>query len=103
MFLEKEYVYQAYSADYAPTNLQVVAKTGDGAVVNTVELTWTASASAEVTGYQVICDTLISEVITGTSYTTTNAAFNGDHSYAVVAVVDGTARNISNSVFIDLI
>ncbi len=99
---EKEYVYQAYSPDYAPTNLQVVAKTGDGSVVNTVQLTWTASASAEVTGYQVICDTLISEIITGSSYTTANAAFNGDHTYAVLAVVNGTTRNISNSVSLTL-
>lgn len=99
----QDYIYETYNTDYAPENLQAVVKTGEGVPANTVELTWTASASSEVTGYKVICDTLISGLITGTSYTTTASAFNGKHEYAVVAIVDGTIRNISNMVSLTLL
>ena len=93
---DNDNIYSIFNSDYAPSNVQATAKTGAGVEPNIVELTWAAAISSDVVGYQVICDTLIAETISGTSYTTTAPAYNGVHTYAVVAIVDGSTRNISN-------
>ncbi len=96
-FTDLEYAYGMYNADYAPSNLTVTENTANDAPANTVTLSWTAATSSAVTGYQIICDTLTDIVVTGTSYTTTSSVFNGEHTFYVVSIVDGSLANISNA------
>jgi hypothetical protein len=100
---ETENVYGDLQATYAPTGLTAALKTGAGAPVNTVELQWTASASTAVTGYRVICDSIVADVVTGTSFTTSTTVMNGKHSYAVIALVGSDFKNISNQVILDVL
>jgi len=96
-----DYVYNDYSADYIPTNFTAVPATGDVAT-NAVTLSWDAATSSDVTGYMVICDTLRTDIITETSYTTTTDVINGEHFFAVVAVVNGNTSNISTSATLEV-
>lgn len=91
-----EYLFSDYDAAYAPGNLTVSAKTGS--TPNLVTLNWTAAASSAVTGYRVVCDTIVSGVINGTSYSTTTQGQNGTHQYFVIPVVGADYKNISNRV-----
>jgi hypothetical protein len=100
---ETENIYGDIQAAYAPTGLTAALKTGAGAPVNTVELQWTASTSAAVTGYRVICDSIVAGVVTGTSFTTSTTVMNGKHSYAVIALVGSDFKNISNHVTLDVL
>lgn len=97
-----EYLYSDVNTDYAPTNLTVVAKTGANVAPNLVTLNWSASTSSAVTGYRVVCDTIVSETITGTTYSTSSQGQNGTHHYAVIAVVGSELKNISNTATIVL-
>lgn len=97
-----EYVYSDVNTDYAPTNLTVVPKTGTGIAPNLVTLSWTPSVSSAVTGYRVMCDTIVSGIITGNSYSTTTQGTNGVHQYAVIALTGTDLKNISNTATITL-
>ncbi len=88
---EFDYVYNDYSSDYTPTNLVVE----QGAETNTAVLNWTESVSSDVTGYMVIVDNLIEDVITTNTYTT-STLLSGEHTFAVVAIVNNEVSNISD-------
>ncbi len=90
-YYDYEFDYNSYSSSYAPTNFSVA----NGTEINTLVLSWDAATSSDVTGYMVFVDGIIEDVITSTSYTT-SALVNGDHTVAVVAVVNGAASNISD-------
>ncbi len=98
---DAEYIYGTYSADYAPTAFTAEVVTGDVAP-NTITLSWTAATSSDVSGYMVICDTLIDVVTTETTFTTTTPVQNGTHYYAVVAVIDGKPSTISSEVVLEV-
>ncbi len=85
---ENVYNYNDYSADYLPTNVSIELVTGEEVAPNTVEITWDAAVSGDVTGYMVIVDELVDQVITGTSFTTTSL-INGEHMFAVLPIVNG--------------
>ena len=93
-----DYLYETYNSAYAPSGVVAALKTGNDVLPNIVEISWNAASSSDVTGYQVMCDTIVSDIITGTSYTVPSSAMNGKHIYAVLPVVSGTLRNISEMV-----
>lgn len=97
-----EYVYTNYDESYAPTNLTASPKTGAGVAPNLVTLSWTAAPSSAVTGYRVVCDTIVSGIITGNTYTTSTQGQNGVHEYSVIAVAGSEMKNTSNRVSLTL-
>ena len=84
---DKKYVYDNYSAAYAPQNVE--AKAGPA---NTVTLSWDAVEGAE--SYVVIYDQTIETVVN--NYCNTQTLLDGEHQFFVQAVFDGTPRNISD-------
>jgi len=94
---EYEYNYNDYSADYTPLNVVAQSLSGEGIAPNTVQLSWDASTSVDVTGYMIFVDELIDGVITGTSYTTSSLT-NGEHTFGVIAVVNNKTSNASELV-----
>lgn len=92
-YVDYAYNYNDYSASYQPTNLSVSA----GEATNTAVLNWTAATSGDVTGYMVIVDNLLEGVVTGTTFTSATL-INGEHTFAVVAVVNDAPSTISDIV-----
>lgn len=88
---EKEwrYVYSALGASLIPANVKAEAIKG-----NLVKVTWNAVAGA--TAYVVMYDNNVAEV-EGTEYTTP-MLLDGEHQVAVLAVVNGEKKNISDFV-----
>ncbi|MDR1718980.1 MAG: T9SS type A sorting domain-containing protein [Dysgonamonadaceae bacterium] len=100
---ETENIYGDLQSAYAPLNLTASVKTGAGVPVNTVELNWTASPSAAITGYKVICDSIVADVVSGTTFTTATTVQNGKHEFAVIAIAGSDYKNISNRVSLDVL
>ncbi len=88
---EYDYIYNDYSADYEPTNLSLT----DGSETNTIVLNWTAATSSNVSGYMIFVDDILEGTVTETTYTT-SALTNGEHSFAVIAVVNDATSTISD-------
>ena len=84
----EEYAYTTYDAKYVVKDLQVTES-----AKNVITLTWKAPEST-VGGYQVLVDNTWSELLSATTYTT-EVLLNGAHEFAVVGIVDGMAKNIS--------
>ncbi len=88
---EYDYIYNDYSADYEATNLSL----SNGTEANSVILNWTAATSSNVTGYMIFVDDLLEGIVNGTTYTT-SSLINGEHAFAVVAVVNDATSTISD-------
>ncbi|MCW3807128.1 T9SS type A sorting domain-containing protein [Plebeiibacterium marinum] len=96
-----DYNYHDYSADYLPLNIAAQVISGEGIAPNTVQLTWDASTSGDVTGYMVIVDNLVEGIVTETTYTT-SALTNGNHMFGVVAVVNGKTSTATDLVTLNV-
>lgn len=84
----EEYAYTTYDAKYVVKDLQITES-----AKNVITLSWKAPEST-VGGYQVLVDNTWSELLSATTYTT-EVLLNGAHEFAVVGIVDGMAKNIS--------